>query len=523
MAMEIDKQLRLEEIQGNITPGFRKDFQELVFVRFPDQDSGRAWVDALYPDITSAWEVATYNRLYYAVRHPPDFGKRAGDGWPIPPREGRRDFARVLRSTWLNVAFTAAGLKQFYSDLSQLKLSFAFRSGLFNHTTIAESEFVFGPKKDDWQVRDSARRDPPGPPDDPRIAHAVLIVGADTATDLDVELKRQYWLLATHRVDLVTNFRGQTLGDGRVHFGYRDGLSQPDPSDPLDAWGVKDPEKVDDPEFFQEQIVAPGEFILGSPNERGETPDEVEWARNGSYLVFMKLAQDVKLFHEVMQEQVQHLKADGLDYMSEELLAAKALGRWPSGAPIVNGAREDPRPVRQPLGQELWIRAADFDQDADGDGCPLFSHVRKANPRIHELDDRGNADRVHRIIRRGIPYGPVYVPGADDAQEERGLLFLGYQASIDHQFEHIMVDWFGSEKFPNADPLTGCDPFIGTDAARHETEQAAFDVSFHLEGQSPSTVATATFTRFISAKGGGYFFAPSIPALAALAQDQVHA
>src|SRR3712207_8404725 len=42
----------------------------------------------------------------------------------------------------------------------------------------------------------------------------------------------------------------------------------------------------------------------------------------------------------------------------------------------------------------------------------------------------------HRLIRRGIPYGPpLSADAADDGG--RGLLFLAYQADLARQFEHV--------------------------------------------------------------------------------------
>ena len=507
----------LPRIQGNISPGFRKDFQEFLFLRFPDAQSGKDWVKDLYPDITSGWEVATYNRLYRAIRHPPVF-EAEGNTWPELKRTERRDTARFLRSTWLNVAFTGAGLAQLGLDLHALRLSPELRGGLLFKTTISGSEFIFGPK-DEWQIRDSSRANVSGLADDSKITHAMLIVGADTATDLAIELVRQYRLLASHRVDLVTNLSGQTLGDGRVHFGFRDGLSQPDPDDPLDKW------ELEDIEFSNEQIVLPGEFILGCENESDTDPSEHEWARFGSYLVFLKLEQDVRLFQRTMREQAEKLSNAGMADMTSALLTAKAVGRWPSGAPVKEGARTDPFGEKDPEDKrkDLRVLTSYFTDDPKGDGCPLFSHVRKANPRGNVVVNGKDVTRKHRLIRRGIPYGPPYVDGADDAKGDRGLLFLAYQADIEHQFEFIMKQWISEKDFPKPAAPAGLDPFMGIDSADHESEDAAFNAFYHREGQGegPLDYESASFERCIKAKGGGYFFAPSIPALAVLATNQV--
>jgi len=253
-------------------------------------------------------------------------------------------------------------------------------------------------------------------------------------------------------------------------------------------------------------------------------PPEQEWARFGSYLVFLKLEQDVELFHKVMGEQAQKLKDQGIDFMTRALLRAKAVGRWPSGAPVKPGARKDPFENRKPTEEELRIRKADFKDDPKGDGCPLFAHIRKANPR-GSLESHGVDEvRQHRIIRRGIPYGPRYVEGAGDAKDDRGLLFLAYQADISRQFEFLLRRWMDNPSFPKQEAPSGWEPLMGTDAAHHESPDAAFVAYYHREGRKevvPTDFATASFRRFIRSKGGGYFFAPSIPALAALATDQI--
>src|SRR5215207_1501511 len=100
----------LDQVQGNVTPGFRKGHQAFLFYRFkpeafvgplgsaPAADDVRAWLGEVLPTISSAEEVATFNRLYRLVK-----GRLAG----AAADEGVTRFAR---STWVNIAFTATGL-----------------------------------------------------------------------------------------------------------------------------------------------------------------------------------------------------------------------------------------------------------------------------------------------------------------------------------------------------------------------------------------------------------------------------
>jgi deferrochelatase/peroxidase EfeB len=82
-------------------------------------------------------------------------------------------------------------------------------------------------------------------------------------------------------------------------------------------------------------------------------------------------------------------------------------------------------------------------KDADGSRCPFSAHIRKAYPRDDsakvspptdpELGEA--ATQTHRLLRRGLPYGPVS-PSSPDApvhdDVHRGLQFLAYQTSIEN-------------------------------------------------------------------------------------------
>lgn len=502
----------LREIQGNIVPGFRKDHQEFLFLRFPDEASGRAWTHTIYSQIASAWEVATFNRLYSAVKHPP-MPALEPVGWTLQRRKERSsaEVTGMLRSTWLNVAFTAKGLETLGADLTGF--SRAFTDGLFQRTTTGTQPFIFG-QKATWTVRDSTGGSGAGGGED-TLTHAVLLVGADTAEDLSHALAQQYRQLAEHRVDLVISFSGQTLGDGRVHFGFRDGLSQPEPDDVLDGWTKRSRRKK------TEQLTQPGEFILGCENESGEPPTEHELARHGSYLVFLNLEQDVAQFRRVMREQSEHLTVDGVR-MTPELLAAKVVGRWPSGAKIKKQADSDPYPKAKPLDDDLQIWNSDFTQDPRGDGCPLFSHIRKVHPRGEAVDGVSVQTKQHRIIRRGIPYGRPFADGDDPTEGGRGLLFVSYQASIEQQFEHILRKWANHDNFPRRPLGMGWDSLIGFESLWHESLDTKYTLRYHHRGQGEGKedFSFITLERFIRARDGGYFFSPSISGLAALAAGQ---
>jgi Dyp-type peroxidase family len=448
--------LDLDEIQGDITPGFRKDWQDFVFLFFDDGGAApaRQWLARLHPALSSARRVIEYNRGHRAWKKDYADWTRASERRQEPP---------LPMTRCVNVAFSYRGLQRLeVRDLGGFP-----------------SEFVADPQTRARRIGDEdsfERWEIGGPNSEP---DALLILGADTSADLDALRADPRVSWEEHGMRAICE-RGNTLGRGREHFGFKDGLSQPDPHEPSeDGWSAS----VDG------QIAAPGEFILGQPNALGST-DVVgpDWARNGSYAVFRKLEQHVYLFRATMFSEA--MKRG----MRASALAAKLVGRRKDGVRL----------------------------DALGEGCPLFAHIQQANPR-----DRPEVEpNRHRIIRRGIPYGsPARLrDAAADDDGQRGLLFLAYQASIRDQFEHILTRWMNDSTFPpprtasgfrpspvpTAVEVPGWDPLVGTfpgskthQVSLHTGRRDAFD--------------TVELPELVTTRGGAYFFSPSISAVRRLA------
>jgi Dyp-type peroxidase family len=302
---------------------------------------------------------------------------------------------------------------------------------------------------------------------------------------------------------------------GHEHFGFLDGISQPglrgraseDATDVLTAR-----QNLADPGEGKpgQDLVWPGEFVFGYPGQVGSrdglepggdasfdgagSPQVPAWASDGSFLVFRRLGQDVFRFHRFLREEGMRLR------MSPAAVGARLVGRWPSGAPLMRApAADDPTladndcannhfwfqrdtgPVRP--GREDQCPPDNFQPaaaDPFGRVCPRNAHIKKANPR--DLVG-GAARRMHRILRRGIPYGDPSpstpsVP-LDDGQE-RGLLFLAYMTSIVRQFEFVTDHWIENPDFPLA--RTGTDALLGRQG-------------------------------WIVPTGGGNYFSPSVSAL----------
>jgi Dyp-type peroxidase family len=211
--------------------------------------------------------------------------------------------------------------------------------------------------------------------------------------------------------------------------------------------------------------------------------------------VWRKLRQDVAGFRRFIAE-----AADETG-MERGLVAAKVVGRWPDGSPLVlRPAYGDAR-----LGNDRE-RVNDFAYGGDTAGaCPHGAHIRRANPRDALRAGGGKLTARHRLLRRGMPYGPPRADGAEDDGVDRGLVFVSFQASIERQFEIVQGRWlndgdaFGLAR--TADPLAGA---VGDHGAR-----------LRLGGRPPR-YATA-MRAFVTPRGGEYLFVPGIAGLRAFA------
>ncbi|MGH3533362.1 MAG: Dyp-type peroxidase, partial [Pseudonocardiaceae bacterium] len=248
---------------------------------------------------------------------------------------------------------------------------------------------------------------------DPTL-HLLLILSAQSADALDAATKRLEQAWSASCVELGRHDGAALPGDA-AHFGYRDGLSQPT-IDGVPLAGL--------PDHLPRAPV--GEFLLGYPSQFDRfsypVPEPPELGVNGSFAAFRVLEQDVDAFAEFVAQQA---SATGL---SEDLIEAKLCGRWRNGTPLVLSPDTDtPEP---PIPPEALN---DFDYTGEaadewGYRCPIGSHIRRMNPRGQRV--AGDGGHLHRIVRRGIAYGPAYDPAHSPDGQARGLLGLFIGVSL---------------------------------------------------------------------------------------------
>jgi Dyp-type peroxidase family len=381
--------------------------------------------------------------------------------------------------TWVAVALTYSGLQALGVPQASLdSFPSAFREGMAARASSFEGSEDSLPKH--WE-----------PPYGTGQIHAALTLLSLSESKWAERLalaRRQLQDLPAVQVLARDNF--EQVPGGRTPFGYKDGISFPQ---------IRG--NVQSPIVSPEEPIAAGEFVLGYPGEGGRripmpTPDVL--GRNGTFVGFRKLHSRVAAFR-------QFLRNNAAPRLSPELLAAKVIGRWKSGAPLMLAPDVD-----QPeLGSDFQLMnnfLYAVGNDANGLRCPLGAHIRRMNPRDTPLPVMTEV-RLHRIIRHGTAYGPPLPDGVfEDDGQARGIFFIFLSATAPDTYEFLKKEWINNGNFlgigTERDPIAG-----GHDGS------GQFTIPMRpLRRKIPML---ESFTRTL---GGEYAFMPSLTALRWLAE-----
>ena len=378
------------------------------------------------------------------------------------------------RKTWLSVAISYTGLEALVLPRESLQ-SFpeAFRAGMAARARQLGDEGVNDPKN--WQ---------------PPFGTGQIHIGVSAFSDSEENRRRaleiareQYQSLSGVSVLAMQDFGAQP-GDLNP-LGYKDGIDQP----AIEGSGF-------DPLPGQGQPIKAGEFILGYPGEAGvplPMPQPDILGRNGTFVGVRKYQSRVGAFNRF-------LRTNGSTEQERELLAAKLVGRWRSGAPLTLAPDVD----NPALGADL-LRNNDFDYSNDPRGrqAPFGCHIRRMNPRDTALT-RLTDVKIHRLIRRGTTFGAPYDPNAvseEDDEVPRGAYFQFMSAKAMATMEFLQQEWINDGNFVGVGDER--DPIIG-----QQQEGATFTIP-----REPSRRRIHGIETFNVLRGGEYLFMPSISAL----------
>ncbi|HSF14781.1 MAG TPA: Dyp-type peroxidase [Vicinamibacteria bacterium] len=382
-----------------------------------------------------------------------------------------------LADTWVSVALTYQGLKALGVPQDSLS-SFAW-------------EFQQGMAARAKELGDTVESSPENwePPLGTSDVHVVLVAVSPDTERLEAALDRAR---KTHEalpgITAVWRQDCHALATDKEPFGYRDGISHP----AIEGTGIPGSNPREEP-------LKAGEFILGYRDEMGgtQTTRPEVLGKNGTYIAFRKLHQRVAAFRR-------YLKENATTPEDEELLAAKMMGRWRSGAPLaLCPLHDDPELGSDPRRNNDFLYR---DDDPAGFKTPGGSHIRRTNPRDTSV---AGVVRLHRMIRRGTAYGPPLPEGVlEDDGADRGLMFAFVGAYLGRQFEFVQSQWINDGVFFGAGDDR--DPIVGSNDGGTGFTVPRRPVRKRLQG----------LPQFVVTKGGEYGFMPGLRALRWLSELQ---
>jgi Dyp-type peroxidase family len=448
--------LQLDDIQsGALRPRPSPYAGTYLLLRIDDRQAGRALLGRLLPLLGSAADTA---------------GSTTETTGPAG-------------HAWLTVALSFQGLKALgVPDESLATFPEAFRQGM------AARAALLGDAGDS----DPSRWEAPLGSSDVHLALAALAPDAASLADLMAQVMAQVTVevegarRSPAGVEVIWRQDVYALPNDRTSFGFKDGISHP----AVEGSGIPGTNPHEAP-------IKAGEFVLGYPDETGDLPPMPSpdvLGRNGSFVVFRKLQTRVAAFR-------QYIRANAKTPAEEELLAAKFVGRWRSGAPLVlTPDQDDPELGADPaLNNAFNYRQ----EDPRGLRCPFGAHARRMNARDSIVTGEV---RLHRMIRRGTSYGPMLPDGTPkDDGADRGIVFAFVGAHLERQFEFVKREWMNKGTFFGAP--AEMDPLVGPNDGSGQ-----FTVP-----RQPIRRRLQNLPAFVVNRGGEYCFMPSLSALRWLA------
>ena len=511
------KVLDLLDIQGNVVRPYGRfgfPLARYLLLNVHDSKGGRDWLGAMIPRVTTA------------------------AAWGTGPGEIPKPVAT------LNIAINRAGFVALRLPRESM-ISFP-------------AEFSMGMSERKDIIGDDGRSSPAfwdpvwlGTTPD-KAVHVLLTLNARTAGDLSAQYN---WVLEqlTASGGAVTLLDGHRSADGKFlpyqeghllledgkptpkeHFGYTDGIGDPyfegiqDPASRVEGRG----KQMADGSW---QPLALGEFLLGHLDEAREyppAPQPLLLSRNGTYLVYRKLHQNVASFDALLER-------EGENYPGGvELLAAKFVGRWRNnGAPLVSAPDAEAKEAwdarfddASPVERDAMLSDFRYDDDMSGARCPMSAHIRRLNPRASlelkagkspgefvrnpgAFDTPGALANRRRILRRGLPYGGS-ADGRSDAGEQ-GVIMMMLNADIGRQYEFIQQQWVNCGN----DFREGNDKEV---LLGNHSEQCPTRVIHNVDphGDAPPRFVS-NIPRLVETRGGDYFFVPSMTAMRLIARGLI--
>ncbi|KAJ7201685.1 fungal peroxidase [Mycena pura] len=434
--------LNLDDIQGDVLIGMKKN-QELFY--------------------------------FFSIANATDFKpKLASDILPLITTTTQLLSVNTQPTTALNVAFSQTGL-------TALGVTDALGDSAYAGGQFSDLKNLGDPGSTNWVPQFTGTG-----------IHGVFLFASDTEDNIDAAVASLEAALGDCITKVYTLQGAARPGTeaGHEHFGYLDGISNP----AVDGF-VTSP-------MPGQAVVAAGTVLLG---ESGDTVTRPTWAKDGSFLVFRQLAQLVPEFDKFLTDNAVVEPGVLTPQQGSDLLGARMIGRWKSGAPVdLAPLFDDPALGADPTrNNNFTFVHPDAALATNQTRCPFSAHIRKTRPRA----DLGTPeDAVHHIMRAGIPYGPEVSDdeaAANTTSTERGLAFVSYQANIGNGFRFLQKTWADNANFVHAG--TGVDPIIGALAGAQRV----------VSGLDPtdSTKTLTLTTDFVVSRGGEYFFTPSLSAI----------